>query len=106
MRRRAPRPLSIALESLTARLAPATLLGEVQRVWEQAAGPQIAREARPVSEREGTVTLQCASATWMQEIELMGPMLVAKLNEHLGSERVTAVRATMSGRRGPPRARA
>ena len=105
MRRRAPRPLSIALTALTARLAPATLLGEVQRVWEQAAGPQIAREARPVSEREGTVTLQCLSATWMAEIELMGPVLVGKLNERLGSERVTAVRATMGGRREPPRAR-
>jgi len=105
MRRRAPRPLGIALEELTARLAPATLLGEVQRVWEAAAGPQIAREAQPVSEREGTVTLQCATATWMQEIELMGPLLVQGLNEQLGGTRVTAVRATMSGRRGPPRAR-
>ncbi|MEJ7796994.1 MAG: DUF721 domain-containing protein [Solirubrobacteraceae bacterium] len=97
--------MSIALESLTARLAPATLLGEVQRVWEAAAGPQIAQQATPVSEREGTVTLRCASATWMQEIELMGPVLAEQLNELLGGDRVTAVRATMSGRRSPPRGR-
>jgi predicted nucleic acid-binding Zn ribbon protein len=100
MRRRAPRPLSIALESLTARLAPATLLGEVQRVWERAAGPQIAREARPVSERDGTVTLQCSSAVWMQEIDLMGPTLVAQLNALLGGERVGGVRCVATtGRR-------
>ncbi|MGI8412995.1 MAG: DUF721 domain-containing protein [Solirubrobacteraceae bacterium] len=101
MRRRAPRPLSSALEALTARLAPATLLGEVQRVWAQAAGEALAREAEPVSERDGTVTLRCSSATWMQEIDLMGPALVAQLNECLGGDRVTGVRVTMAGRRDP-----
>jgi len=104
VRRRAPRPLSLALEGLTARLAPATLLGDVQRVWEQAAGQAIAREAAPVSERAGTVTLECSSAVWMQEIDLMGPTLVAQLNELLGSERVSSVRCVATtGRRTPRR---
>lgn len=103
MSRRAPRPLAIALEALAGRLAPATLLGDVQRVWEQAAGPAIAREAAPVSERDGTVTLQCTSAVWMQEIDLMGPGLVAELNSRLGGERVRAVRCVATtGRKGPP----
>jgi predicted nucleic acid-binding Zn ribbon protein len=101
MRRRAPRPLAPAVEALARRLAPATLLADVQRAWEQAAGPGIASEARPVSERAGTVTLLCSSAVWMQEIELMGPVLVDALNEALGGERVQAVRcvATASRRR-------
>ena len=100
MRRRAPRPLAGAVEALTQRLAPATLLADVQRAWEEAAGPAIAREARPVSEREGTVTLLCSSAVWMQEIDLMGPVLVDALNEALGAERVRAVRCTATrGRR-------
>jgi predicted nucleic acid-binding Zn ribbon protein len=100
VRRRTPRPLGIALEVLTARLAPATLLGDVQGVWEAAAGPAIAREAAPVSERAGTVTLRCSSAVWMQEIDLMGPRLVAQVNALLGAERVTGVRcvATTGGR--------
>lgn len=102
MSRRAPRPLAIALEALTGRLAPATLLGDVQRVWEQAAGPAIAREAVPVAERSGTVTLQCSSAVWMQEIDLMGADLVAQLNALLGAERVRAVRCVATtGRRQP-----
>ncbi|MBA3747505.1 MAG: DUF721 domain-containing protein [Solirubrobacterales bacterium] len=106
MRRRAPRPLGIAVEQLTTRLAPATLLGDVQRVWEQAAGPAIAREAAPVSERSGTVTLECSSAVWMAEIDLMGPPLVARINELLGDERVNAVRCVATtGRRGSPRGR-
>lgn len=97
--RRAPRPLATAAEALAARLAPATLLAAVQRVWEQAAGPAIAAEARPVSEREGTLTLRCSSAVWMQEIDLMGPALVAQINRELGSERVRAVRCVAGDRR-------
>jgi predicted nucleic acid-binding Zn ribbon protein len=102
MRRRAPRSLATAVEALAQRLAPATLLADVQRVWEQAAGAGIAREAKPVSERAGTVTLLCSSAVWMQEIDLMGPVLVDALNEQLGADRVHAVRCVATaGRRRP-----
>lgn len=101
MRRRAPRPLGPAVEALAARVAPATLLADVQRVWERAAGPAIAREATPLSERDGTVTLLCSSAVWMQEIDLMGPVLVDALNAALGSDRVRSVRCVATaGRRG------
>jgi predicted nucleic acid-binding Zn ribbon protein len=100
MRRRAPRPISEALGQLTQRLAPVTLLADVQRVWEQAAGPGIAQAAQPVSERDGTITVLCASAVWMQEIDLMGPVLVDALNDALGAERVRAVRCVATaGRR-------
>ena len=103
MRRRAPRPLAGAVESLAARVAPATLLGEVQRVWEAAAGAAIAREAQPIAERDGTVTVLCSSAVWMQEIELMGPALVTALNRQLGADRVRGVRCTATrGRRPSP----
>ncbi len=100
--RRAPRPLSTAVQALAARLAPATLLADVQRVWEQAAGAAIAAEAEPVSEREGALTLRCSSAVWMQEIDLMGPVLVARINAALGSDRVRAVRCVAADRRRPP----
>jgi hypothetical protein len=46
VRRRAPRPIGGAIEALTRRLAPLTLLADVQRVWEQAAGAVV---AQPVS---------------------------------------------------------
>jgi predicted nucleic acid-binding Zn ribbon protein len=101
MRRRSPRPLGPAVEALAASLAPATLLGDVQRVWEDAAGPAIAREASPLSERDGTLTLLCSSAVWMQEIDLMGPGIAAALNAALGSERVSAVRCVATRGRHP-----
>ena len=49
MSRAAPRPLALALEDLRDRLAPATPLAAVQRAWADAAGPVVAREAKPVS---------------------------------------------------------
>jgi predicted nucleic acid-binding Zn ribbon protein len=103
--RRAPRPLAPAVEALAARLAPATLLADVQRVWEDAAGAAIAREARPVAERDGTLTLRCSSAVWMQEIDLMGPSLVAAVNRALGDERVRAVRCVATESHRPTRPR-
>jgi predicted nucleic acid-binding Zn ribbon protein len=100
MRRRAPRPIAPAVDAFAQRLAPATLLADVQRVWEGAAGPVIAHEATPISERDATVTLLCSSAVWMQEIDLIGPVLVDALNEAIGSERVRAVRCVATaGRR-------
>jgi len=100
VRRRAPRPIGDAIEALTQRLAPMTLLADVQRVWEQAVGSVIAQDAQPVSERDGTVTVRCASAVWMQEIDLMGPVLVDALNDALGVDRVRAVRCVATaGRR-------
>jgi len=102
MRRRAPRPVGPAVEALTQRLTPATLLAEVQRAWAVAAGPGIALEAEPISERDGTVTVLCSSAVWMQEIDLMGPVLVDALNGALGGDRVRAVRCVATaGRRRP-----
>jgi predicted nucleic acid-binding Zn ribbon protein len=101
MRRRAPRPVASAVLTLTQRLAPATLLADVQRVWPQAAGAAVAGAAQPVSEREGTVTLLCSSAVWMQEIDLMGPVLVDALNEALGDDRVRAVRCVATAGRRP-----
>ena len=94
--RRAPRPLAGAVGTLAESLRPATGLASVQAVWEDAVGPAIAREARPVSERAGTVSVACTSSVWAQEIGLMGPALCAAINARLGHDRVLALRATAS----------
>lgn len=94
MRRRAPRPVSEALESLTRQLAPATGLAAIQSVWTEAVGPAVAAEARPVSERGGTLTVACRSAVWAHELDLMAPELTERLNDALGERRVEALRCT------------
>ena len=92
MRRRSPRPLSFALERVTATLEPATALARVQGCWAEAVGDVVSSEAQPVSERDGTVSVACRSSVWAQELELLGPELVEKLNAALGDDVVTALR--------------
>jgi predicted nucleic acid-binding Zn ribbon protein len=92
MSRSAPRPLSFALEGLTATLAPATGLARVQRAWEQAVGSRIAEAGRPTAEREGTLTVICSDAVWAAELDLMSCELLARLNAVLGEELVSKLR--------------
>lgn len=99
MRRRGPRPLGEALAALQASLAPATLLAEVQRAWPTAVGEAIAREATPVAERGGVVTVACAAAVWAQELDLMAPMVIERLNGALGRPAVRRLRC-VTGRAG------
>ena len=58
-RRSTPRPISDSVRALRADVAPQTLLAAVQDRWDGAVGERIAAEARPVRERDGTVTIEC-----------------------------------------------
>ena len=82
-RRRAPRPIAAALGVVVAGAEPATLLAAVQSAWPGAVGEAIAREASPVSERDGVVTVACRSATWAQELDLLGGQIASQVRENL-----------------------
>jgi len=99
-RRRAPRPVSGAVAALAGRLAPRTLLADVQRVWSAAVGETIAARATPTGERDGVLVVTCEAAVWAQELDLMGPELVARLNGALGSEAVRSLRCQAAPARG------
>lgn len=86
MRRRSPRPASLALDALTAKLAPKTCLAAVQGVWPRAVGETVAREANAVSERSGVVTVACRSAVWAHELDLMSLDVIGQLNSALEGE--------------------
>lgn len=92
MSRSAPRPLASALDSLTADLAPASTLARIQTTWERVAGTAVAAAATPTAERNGTLTLTCSAAVWAQELDLMAPVLLKRLNEALGAELVSKLR--------------
>jgi predicted nucleic acid-binding Zn ribbon protein len=81
--RRSPRPLASALGPLQVGLAPDTLLAEVQGAWRATVGETIAAQAQPVAERAGVLTVACAASVWAQELDLMGPELIERLNETL-----------------------
>ena len=80
-----PRSLSIALGGAQQDWAPATLLAEVQAAWPDVVGPVIASEATPVSERAGVVTVSCSASVWAQELDLMAPTILGRLNPKLRS---------------------
>jgi predicted nucleic acid-binding Zn ribbon protein len=90
--RRAPRAIADALSSLTADLAPATLLGRVQEVWAAAAGEAIAAAARPVAEHDGVLTIACEAAVWAAELELMAEEIIPRINARLGSDAILELR--------------
>lgn len=85
MSRRAPRPLSDALQALQEQVAPAGTLARVQRVWEQAVGPGIAAEATPTAERDGVLTVTCTASVWAAELDMMAAELIGRINAALGS---------------------
>ena len=92
MSRTAPRPLSLALDDLTAAIAPASTLARVQEVWERAVGPMIASRARPTAERDGVLTVICEASVWAQELDLMSCELIESLNAALGAEELRELR--------------
>ena len=101
MRRRGPRPLAGALHAVTTQARPQTVLARVQAAWDEVVGETVAAEARPRAEAGGTVVLECSSGVWAQELELLSPDLLERLNGALGGGRGTPVRAfrfTVRGR--------
>jgi predicted nucleic acid-binding Zn ribbon protein len=73
-------------------LAPQTVLAQVQRIWPQAVGDAIAGEARPTAERGGVLTISCSASVWAQELDLMAPAILERLNEALTGARVERLR--------------
>lgn len=100
--RRGPRPLTFALDRVRDDLAPATLLAEAQRAWPEAVGATIAAEARPTVERGGVLTVSCSASVWAQELDLMAPVLLERLNRLLRGGTVSRLRCVTV----PPRERA
>ena len=91
-RRRAPRPASGAFRTALHQAAPKTPLAAVQSVWEGVVGERIAAAARPVSERQGEVTIACVDPVWVQELDLMQERLQRALRERLGVDAPSSLR--------------
>jgi len=92
VRRRAPRPLAVALEGALAQLEPASTTASAQTAWSEAVGEAVAAHARVVGERGGVLEVACDEAVWAAEIELMGPELIERLSAVAGDLGLRAVR--------------
>jgi predicted nucleic acid-binding Zn ribbon protein len=91
-RRRAPRQAAEAFRLARERAAPQTTLAAVQAVWREAVGEQVAAVAAPVSERLGTVTIECTDGVWAQELDLLQEQLLEQLRARLGDRCPRALR--------------
>jgi predicted nucleic acid-binding Zn ribbon protein len=98
--RRSPRSISSALSALADDLAPETLLAEVQRAWPGTVGAGIADQAQPTAERGGVVTVSCSASVWAQELDLMAPQIIGRLNGVLRTGAVSRLRCVAVGYQG------
>ncbi len=56
--------------------------------WEKAVGPVIARHAQPQAVRGKKLTLVVDSPAWMQQLSLLKPEIMEKVNSTLGKETI------------------
>ncbi len=89
--------MGAAFGELADELAPETLLAEVQRAWPGTVGEAIAAEAQPTGERAGMVTISCSASVWAQELDLMAPQIITRLNLGLARGSVHRLRCIAVG---------
>ena len=89
-RMKRPAPLSNLMTSLFGGTPVRKRLeeGRIWLVWDDAVGAQIAAKARPVSMRDGMLTVAVANSPWMQQLTFLKQGIIDKLNEQLGYELV------------------
>jgi hypothetical protein len=54
------------------------------QVWGEVVGPQIAARAQPIRIREGVLEVRVDQPVWMQQLQLLKPGILSRLNERLG----------------------
>jgi hypothetical protein len=105
MGRRAPRPLTAAVNAALERAEPATLLAAVQRAWPGAVGEAIARSAWPRRlGRDGVLHVATVSASWAFELAQLAPDVLQRLRAALECDPPTALRFAVGPVPEPPRA--
>lgn len=68
----------------------------LQPLWREAVGETIARSSRPVALEGRTLVIAVPTQDWARELERQAPEIVRRLQERLGQDVVTSLRATVS----------
>ena len=74
-------------------------------LWAKAVGPGIARHSQPASIRGRRLTVIVDSSAWMQQLSMLKPEIIAKVNARLGPdgiEGITLKLGELEGPAGPP----
>lgn len=88
-----PEKLSATLAKLLASRGWTSRLREYRVVgkWERIVGDVIALHSRPAALRGKKLTVAVDSPAWMQQLTLLKPELLEKLNRHLGEGAVASI---------------
>ena len=108
LRRRSPRPLAGALETMREGWQPTTPLGraqtawdEIGRLWEEvigAHGSYILDRTKVVILKAGVLTVSCAESVVADTLELESARVLDGLNGRLTGERITRLKCITSSR--------
>jgi predicted nucleic acid-binding Zn ribbon protein len=95
------RPVAVgeALQGYLARAGLARRVGQAQVIpdWPALVGPQIAAVAAPESVTpDGTLFVRVATSSWMTELQLMTPEILARVNAGRGPGRIATIRWLLS----------
>ena len=63
--------------------------------WPEIVGPRLARRARAVDFRDGTLVIEVEGSAWMQEVGYLKRELIRKIDARLGAGVVRDVRVTL-----------
>ena len=94
-RRRTPTAVGEALQSYLARsgLGPRSAQAQVIADWATLVGAQIAAVTTPESiAPDGTLFVRVATSAWRNELQLMMPDLMARVNAGRGKGRIKTIR--------------
>jgi predicted nucleic acid-binding Zn ribbon protein len=85
--------ISATIEKLLARRGLSARIREyrVFGVWDQAVGDVLARHAQPGAIRGKKLTVTVDSSAWMQQLSLLKPEIIEKLNRLLGGGAVESI---------------
>jgi predicted nucleic acid-binding Zn ribbon protein len=70
----------------------------IWKVWDEAVGPSVARNARPLWIRKGRLRVKVSDPIWLQELGLTEKTLREKLNERLGRQAVEKIEFRLTSR--------
>lgn len=82
-------------------LEATSVIWQIAESWAEIVGPRVAGHAAPTRLRGGELTLSAPEAVWRQELTLLGPEIVAHVNQKVGYEAVRRIRLVSGPLRGP-----
>lgn len=60
-------------------------------VWAEVVGPQVAARTAPLRIRGDILEVRVDQAVWMQQLQLLKPKILTRLNERLGQETISDI---------------